>query len=582
MPTWLQPITVDGVACLLVLPEINWRTRPRITHTLEISATEGRTGIEARAADHVDVRLAVDYLYTLDGAIADEFLTALLALAPTSRLALPLWPDKLPAADYLAQRKWYSAHWININTATGAFGVDLSVGAAECVGLAICSLLERPRITAKTERRADIVLRAEEDSPWESQIYINELEQTTWDFEPNWVNRPEDNSRWQLKRRRLGHGRLSTRTGTDAPTKRGQIASFTLQGNPAIRRALTFWTQHGGPHTPFTVPRYLRPAWDGAPETVPVMQARFAEESLVLEFSAPNVATTRLGFNQELLLEEGEPAQARPSRAYLFKVWWEGSATLMTWTDWAQSYIHSGINYVPRAIECQAATETLIAGQNDWTLLVEDFVGNPLRAFGRLALERRLLIEIREFNPAVADTAALVFSGEIKSAPNKGPIYTATAALFGDALKYLVPGQFVQTACNNTFCDDLCGLDIEDYKVVGTIAADSDLTVVDVTCGSAMAADYYALGFATFGAGDDVELRFVLRSAPITGGQRLTLNRPLWNGGSGDAVALYPGCDQQFEGGCARYGNQGAFFGAPYKPAYIETVNSGFKTKTGK
>ncbi len=582
MPTWLQPITVDGVACLLVLPEINWRTRPKITHTLETTQAEGRTGIEGRAADHFDVRLSLDYLYTVDGAIADEFIAALLALPTTSRLALPLWPDKLPAGDYLAKRKWYSAHWLNINTATGAFGVDVGVGAAECVGLAICSLLERPRITSKTEKRADIVLRAEEDSPWESRIEIHELEQTTWDFDPNWVNRPEDNSRWQLKRRRLGHGRVSTRTGTDAPTKRGQVASFTLQGDETIRRALTFWTQHGGPHAPFTVPIYLRPAWDGAPETVPVMQARFAEESLVLEFSAPNTATTRLGFTRDLILEEGEPAQERPSRGYLYKLWWDGSATMMTWTDWTRSYIHAGLNYVPRAIECQAATETLIAGQNDWTLLVEDFNGNPLRAFGRLALERRLMIEIREFNPAIADAAALVHVGEIKSAPNKGPIYTATAAFLGDALKHLVPGQAVKQSCNNTFCDALCGLNIETYKLVGTIAADTASTVVDVTCGSAAAIDAFALGFATFGAGDDLELRFVLRSEPIGGGQRLTLNRPLWISGAGDAVALYPGCDQQFNGGCATYANQDVFFAAPYKPDYIETVNSGYKTKTGK
>ena len=62
MPTWLQPITVDGVSCLLVLPEINWRTRPRITHAREMSSAEGRTGIQARALEHPGVGLSIDFL----------------------------------------------------------------------------------------------------------------------------------------------------------------------------------------------------------------------------------------------------------------------------------------------------------------------------------------------------------------------------------------------------------------------------------------------------------------------------------------------------------------------------------------
>ncbi|MBI5689238.1 MAG: phage BR0599 family protein [Verrucomicrobia bacterium] len=581
MPAWLPPLEIDGLDCLLVLPEINWRRRPRLTAALAIDEAEGRTGIAARASDHHELRLALDYLYTLSAEAATQLHAALLALDPETRLALPLWPDKLPAADYLAERVWASQHWINLDTATGAYALDEEDGHPESVGLAICSLLERPKFTPKLRGLAEVVLRAEEDSPWESRVEIHALEQLVWNFEADWSTLPDDTSRWQLNRRRLGHGRLTARTGLEGATKRGQAASYTFRGRAELRRALTFWAGKRGPHGAFTVPLEYRPGWDGAPESVPSMQAHFAEETFALEYSTPEVARSRLAFTQDLLLAEGEPGQPRPSRAFLYKVWWEGSATVMAWTDWATAYTHAGIDYLPRIVEHKGSVETLRPGQSEWELLVYDFEGNPLRAFGRLARERRLNLEIRECDPAVADTAALVFSGEIKAAPSKGPIFTAKAALFGDALRFLVPQYYCQQGCNNVLGDELCGIDIEALKVAGTIAA-LDGVVVDITCASAAAADTYALGFAEFGAGDDLELRFVLRSAPIAGGQRLTVHRPLWSSAVAAAVALYPGCDQQYYGGCARYANQARFFGAPHKPDYIESVDSGVKSKVGK
>ncbi|MBI5771924.1 MAG: phage BR0599 family protein [Verrucomicrobia bacterium] len=578
---WLEPIVIDGLDCLLVLPEINWRRRPRLTLHVATDEAEGRTGIEARASGHHEVRLSLDYFWTLKTAQAQEFHAALLALDPDARLALPLWPDKIPAADYFTKRVFYSTHWVNLNPATGAAAVDADVGYPETVGLAIVSLLERPRFTPKTHGEADVGLRLEEDSPWESRVEIQQLEQLGWNFEADWSALPDDTSRWQLARRRLGHGRLSARTGTEGATKHGQSATYRFQGREELRRALTFWAGRRGPHSAFTVPLEFRPGWDGAPETIPSMQARFAEESLTLEFSAPDVASARIAFAQDLILTGGEPSQARPSRAYLYKLWWEGSATVMAWTDWARSYSHAGLDYLPTIVEHQSSTETLRAGQTEWELLVTDFAGNPLRAFGLLARERALNLEIRECDPAGADTATLVFVGEITEAPNKGPVYTAKARLFGGALHALIPPHFCQQGCNNTLGDELCGVDLEALKVAGTIAA-LDGTVVDVACGSAALADYYALGFVQFTAGGEIELRFILRSAPIAGGQRLTLHRPLWAAVVGAAAALYPGCDQQYAGGCARYNNQPRFFGAPHKPAYLETVDSGFKARTGK
>ena len=105
---------------------------------------------------------------------------------------------------------------------------------------------------------------------------------------------------------------------------------------------------------------------------------------------------------------------------------------------------------------------------------------------------------------------------------------------------------------------------------------------LDVTGGAALAADWFAYGFMVIGAGDTMEVRFIARSSPIGGGQRLTVHRPLFYNGSGAAVEFYPGCDGQFASGCAKFANQINYGGAPHKPDYIESVGTGFKAKTGK
>jgi hypothetical protein len=580
MPTWTQSIVIDGQNCLLLLPEINWRIRPKITHRYFTASAEGRTGIEARASEAAGMMLSFEFLYTLKGTVAQEVIDALDALDPLDEfLAVPIWPDKKSAAEYAAGARKYSAqHYINLDPDTGAYSIDADGGHPVTMGLAVCALVERPRLTPRTDMETDILIRAEEDSPWESRVDVNELAHPTWDFSPNWSTLPDASSRWQLQRRRMGQGRRSARTGTLAPAKQTPSAKYTFRGEDTIRKALTFWRDHFGPYAAFTIPKNIAP--DGTDQT---LQVTFADESLTLEYSQLDVANARIAFDQDLLLDGGEPSQQRPSRAYLYRLQWDGGTTVFAWTDWAKAYTYAGVTYQPGIVEHRASNETLKPGQSDWQLLVYDFEGNPLRAFGRLARERRLLLSIYECDPAVANTATMVFDGEIKTAPNKGPIYTATAALFGGALRAQIPQTYCQTGCNNVLGDDLCGIDLETLREDGVIAVvDASGTIVDITCGSAQAADYYPPGFLELGAGDGVELRFIIRSEPIAGGQRFTLHRPLWTSEVGTAAKIYPGCDQQYEGGCARYANQGNFFGAPWKVDYINSVDSGFRTKLGK
>ena len=96
----------------------------------------------------------------------------------------------------------------------------------------------------------------------------------------------------------------------------------------------------------------LRGALDGLATVAPVGDPDWlrlrGDEALTLEFATPSEAHARVNFTQDLLLEEDEPTQHRPSKAYLFKLWWEGSANVMAWTDWARAYTHAAIAYQPR------------------------------------------------------------------------------------------------------------------------------------------------------------------------------------------------------------------------------------------
>lgn len=582
MSTWFQEIVIDGRAVVLCLLEPDWSTRPKVTHSFETLDVEANTGIEAREPTRNVMRLALEHRYTFSPpSRAQEFLDAIRDLQ-SSRLALPLAADRMPAEDYLATRIYAAQQWANYDPATGAFAIGEEDGHPESVGLLIGRLSDRPRLSARTDLHGTVVVRLHHDAPWSCRIEPNTLEMPAWTLDPNWaVMVPEDSTKTKLATRQLGRAGEASVQFPDSPAKRLQRAGFTLQGREDIRRVLTFWSECRGAHAPFTVPLSFRPGWNLAPGEEPILQARFAQDDLVLEYRTQEVANTQIAFQQDLLLDPGEPDQHQAPRARLYKFWWDGSATVKSYTDWEDALTRDSVVYAPAAIEHRSEAETLQPGRADWEILLEDFEGNPLRAFTLLTLERRLLVEIYECDPAAPEDAAMLFAGEIARAPSKGRFYTATAVLLGGALKLDVPNFKCQQSCNYTAYDELCGADPDDFKVVGTLAVIDD-TTLDVTCGSAEAADYFASGYATFGAGDDLELRYILRSEPIAGGQRITVHRPLTVSVVTDAVELLPGCDSQFESGCEKLDRQPHFGGAPYHPAYIDQVATGRTSKTGK
>ena len=554
---YFHDITLDGRRCILVLPDIDWRRRPRIIHSFSTSTAEAKTGIEGTAAQHDSMRVALDYHFTFepaDGLAFDELLDALNSGDQDWRLLLP---------------------------DPGDYSIDAGAGHSHSVGLVMCSLIDPPTISA--EDYSEIDLKAEEDAPYAARIAINTLTQEAWDFEPDWsVRLPADSRKWQRKRDAIGLGRELSLSGEDAPLKKGQSAGFTFTSREEIRQVLTFFSAKAGGATPFSVARWYRPVVGDGP--APSFQARFSSDILTLEFISGACAKTELTFIEQLVLTEGEPDQQRPKLAALYTVWWEGSSTINRWTDWEAPIVVTDVGtYATNKIEHKAPTENLEPGTSEWEVMVRDFEGNPFRAFTLIALERRLRIQIHERNPDDADATRIMrFDGEVATAPSVDKVYTAKCVLLGGRLNRYAPNFYNQPACNYTIYGPGCDVPKADFKETGTVA-DIDSTTIDIACADDSSEDdYYANGFASFGTGDDAELRYILHSEAITGGQRLTIHRPLRAIEVGDDVEFYPGCDGQFFTGCAKFDNQGNHGGAPWQPAYIAQVASGFSLKTGK
>lgn len=578
---FVSTLTLDGRACTLVLYQPNWAKNGfRIGHSFPADSAEANTGIEGRAADRDKGLLTLRFRYTLSRAQAAEVLTALRAIGSAGKILVPLWPDARPAAVYSAQRKYLAQHTVNFSKVTGTYAIDASAGQPTTAGLLMGVLSSPPKVVGHTDVDETIEVEIDEDSPYSARIEPNTLAMSAWDLKPNWVTEPEETTRRQLKFKPLGAGREQSTSFDDAPEKLTQRAGFLLQSDD-IRRLLTFWWAKKGSVVPFTVPQFLRPSWDRVPGHEPTVQARFNQDALVLDYRHELAASCKIEFVRDLVLGGSEPAQDRPSLAKLFKIWWEGSSTVATVTDWHTTITHSALGYTSAKIECKAPTENLRPGTYEWEFLLRDYAGCPLRAWPLLQLERKLNLEIRECDPTNPSAAVLRFAGTIISAPLRGSTFTARASLLGGALKRAVPNAYDQPRCNTTVFSDLCGLVEASWAQTGTVSVVA-AKVVDLTTAAAQAAEYFAEGYAVFGTGDAVEVRYIARSAPITGGQRLTLHKPLRALGVGATVTFYPGCDAQFDGGCAKFSNQDNFFGFPHKPPFIEQVATGYKAKTGK
>jgi len=123
-----------------------------------------------------------------------------------------------------------------------------------------------------------------------------------------------------------------------------------------------------------------------------------------------------------------------------------------------------------------------------------------------------------------------------------------------------------QPGCVNSLGDASCGVNLASYAVAGAAAAGSSAHVVMASL--AQVTGYFDQGKIAFSAGANAGLTRSVKSWVAGAPGTIALLAPLPNAPqSGDAFAIYPGCDKTLGGnGCAKFANTARFRGFPYVP----------------
>lgn len=546
-------------------------TAPSVAHTFETLAVEGLTGVESRAPSYeaYRIRLTQTFIMPLDEAAA---LRLMLGSIGEMRLGLPLWMDDLPASSYLSERIYASQYYVSYDV-NGNVAIN-SLAYPKTVGLVVGRLVDLPAINPINGTDARVTFTLQEDSPWAMRVGTNASAPSSFIFQPDW-SALVDESKWRIESTPIGHGREAAISGQESYRKLGQEADLVLMSRTEIAQLIAFFEAHRGSHGSFTMPIWYNPLSSSASDVT----GHFGDDTLTLDYATPAYANCHVVLWEQLSLVPGSPAQERPGRAWLYMLQFEGG-TPNYYTSYEKPLTLGTVAYTPTKISHSAMDQSLKPESDKMDLTMDGVPGCPLLAFVLLELERKLALKVWECDPANPETAVVIFDGDVISARSQGRVITAEASTMGNIMSRSIPRHQVQTTCNYSIGDALCGKDMTALKVTGSVVAITGSTV-DVACSNSSANEWFTQGWALFGSGSGAERRAILKSTVISRGQRLLLHKPLKQTGT-IAVQFYPGCDGQYSTCGSKFSNAVNFGGFPFTPGYIETVATGFKPKMGK
>lgn len=572
MPTLFHDIAslVDAV---LVLVRHDWAAGCQIKPRFSTQIATARTGLESRAPEFALPRCDAVLSYSLNAAEAVEFRNRLETLR-ASRLAIPL-----PCDDALNDGAWsdwriFAGPTLTYDDTAGTYTVGAGAQARKAT-LLFCRLRGDPKISPASQGFATVTFEVFEDAPDSLALAANVVtgESATLP-DADWAQELTEGYVSQIEYEDIGNGRETVVRGDEATIRRAQRAGFHVTRSEA-RKLLRFWVSKRGAWQSFTCPLWFEP---GSPENATM---RFAGDSLAMSWPSPNVATISAEFIEELATIGGVPAQAQAGRQWLYRLQWRGASAVMAYTSNESALTHSSQVYAPQPITHRKFSQTIKPDGDALEITCSNFSGNPFLPLVKLQLERKLDLIVYECDPATPSGAVKIFEGTLSDAKPRGGLMVGTFDTLGGAMKKKIPAQTIKATCNTTLYSTLCGVLPASFVQTGTLGTQAG-AVVEVTSASAAAADYFAKGYATFGTGDTMERRAIIRSAPVSGGQELTLHRPLEQTGA-LAVSMYPGCSGEFGAtGCAKFSNQDNFEGSPHRPPYIDAQATSFRPKTGK
>lgn len=221
--------------------------------------------------------------------------------------------------------------------------------------------------------------------------------------------------------------------------------------------------------------------------------------------------------------------------------------------DGVRMHSQRGLSVDEQELSISAAPDLMVNGQ-------PFMVAVRLGFFDGATLQRdRVYFSSWESPPVGAIT---LFTGRISSVqPGGGTKVSQKVKSEVVMLKVEMPRNKFATPCKHSLYDAGCGLDKDDFAVVGTVEAGSTRQVVNWS--SATAGDF-DLGFMIFETGDNVGVQ---RSIRTSTGSALIMVFPLdYVPNIGDQFKAYPGCDLTMTRCSTRFSNLDNFRGFPFLP----------------
>ncbi|MBI3886163.1 MAG: phage BR0599 family protein [Opitutae bacterium] len=579
-----------GADLVLFMPDPNWRWSVEVVHRKETYVDDGKTGRENRRPRRFTMLHEIAATWQLEPADTAALETQL------ADLSVPTTGDRVfvgvpMCMDQLAKARWgeriYDAQWVLNYDETG-----YAIHAANAVPavpvrrwlapLMVGHLQERPALKASTDRRAQFSLRLLEKSPWDYRITPAAEGVVSADFPAslqaaaNWKELPQSSTTEIMVYEDLGDGRMEAADGQEDITRRTQQFLVTLKSRAEIRTLLNFFVARKGRMQSFAAPWLLRPGAD-TPATPHTTKARFAEDALKLTYATDATAHAKIGFIQlpwEIAGVAGEqPEQA--ARAFLYKLSLDVPGGPIEWrfTNWETDLLRPGdgayLGDVNGQWEHDKITQTIDLSDEPVTLTSWILTDNPLIRVVQRLVDVPLEILIDECDPENPAGAVQVYEGEIESVSVKSRKLTASTLVLGGRLAAKVPNFFFGPECNHEFCDAGCQLAAAAWTFAGTVVSQVGnvltLAVTSNPPGAVLGADWFAKGWVSKGAGGAYELKQIVRSADLGGGQQtFTLQRPFAAVAAGDVLTFMPYCGGTGAECETKFGNYLNFGGHPH------------------
>lgn len=584
-----QTITVDEVEMILVIAEPH--SPVRVRYLLEAVVEEGRTGIENTTPIMAAMRIGMAYDMMLFSGDTWQQWRDVLAQINGRLVAMPLWPDVMPKADWDEGERIHKPQLV-VCWDDGFTNVEVAdAGSEELPDTAWIAplLIGRLKRTPATPIDVDLAttqLVLEPDRKWEWRIEADEDYPGDFNFQPDWVGEVQESTRDGLDLHEIGMGALRAQEGW-SETKYRQRMRFLLMDHAEIRRFLGFWQGVGGNARAFDWSSPWKPGneTDFAPHDFDgdgKGKMRFASPILEITYDHP-VGIARVALEH---LFDTDVEQAHPGTALLYRFFRQVDSIEERVTDWEAPIEYDEETWRPARIDYEDIETSMelqrqVARINCW----QDDVA-LMQAVVKHEVETPLWVEITELN-LETEEGKIIFVGKLQSSKPVGKQVKMEFSFLGGVLERELPTVDGTRTCVHQLFNEFCGLNKSTYQASGKLIEQWSLnnkvlldnltlpTPFNTWKATKDPTGYFAFGWAEAGSGANKQWRFIVQSHYVTADveepqMHLDLLRPFRGLEPGDTVTFWPGCDGTIATCHAKFNNRINHLGFPFAPDFVK------------